>query len=253
MNALPLLRQHGISYERSDSRWVRVECPACRGEGRRTEDRTLSLNWTNGKANCFRCGWQGEEFNAFLRLFAIRPTQLEDDLRLEDARPRPFATALPSGCVEAWQDPAAVAYLTGRGLTREWAEYYGILSCTAGPYAQRVIVPICDHTGQYRTFIARSMSGEEPKYRCARGSMISKLVYGLGFPLLRQQSSVYLVEGVFDVFHCWPRAVGTFGKHLSQAQVNVLRTVGVQEVYLLWDAESWQTTPDLWDHAVKKL
>jgi hypothetical protein len=83
--------------------------------------------------------------------------------------------------------------------------------------------------------------------------MISKLVYGLGFPLLRQQSSVYLVEGVFDVFHCWPRAVGTFGKHLSQAQVNVLRTVGVQEVYLLWDAESWQTTPDLWDHAVKKL
>jgi hypothetical protein len=111
--------------------------------------------------------------------------------------------------------------------------------------------PVFDRQGNYRTFVSRAIdSHAEKKYLFPKGAAISHLLYNLHFI---QGSSVWLTEGIFDAIHCYPHAVATFGKYLSAFQLMLLRLHGIDTVYLLWDAEAWQQSPDLWNRAVTQL
>lgn len=171
---------------------------------------------------------------------------------VEVLRPKRRIIPLPSEAVPAHRHKAARAYLSSRGLSTDAMQRFALLYCPDGYFSQRVIVPICDRRGNYRSFAARAINpAVTPKYLYPKFSSTSSMLYNLHF--IKQTNRVMLVEGVFDSIHLESRAVASFGKQVSQAQINQLRLHGITHVTLLWDAEAWQNTPNLWARAVRRL
>lgn len=255
MRLLTLLKTRRIPFQRTaGSAEIILECPQCARLGLRTDNSRFFFNVQKHVGHCWRCGWGGSEKD-LLDLLRIRATSpLEADLdRLDQPRRRRPVTVsrLPEGVIPAYQHRRARHYLESRQLTKSTMQKFALLYCPDGYYRDRIIIPVCDRQGNYRTFVARAIDSSAPKkYLFPRGSSVSRLVYNLHFV---RRSAVWLTEGVFDAIHCYPYGVATFGKHISDFQMMLLRLHHVTTVYLLWDAEAWEETPDLWQQAVRRL
>jgi DNA primase len=151
-------------------------------------------------------------------------------------------------------------YLERRGIQGDLARYFQLRICVRGrfggqDYSNRVIIPIFDLEGQLVSFQGRDITGEaERKYLFPAGyaSTGAHLFNGQNVHHTRR---VVVGEGVFDVMALKVAMdgepelrdvvpVGTFGKHLSfgggddQAhKFQRLRSEGVEQVTMMWDAE----------------
>jgi DNA primase len=169
-----------------------------------------------------------------------------------------------------------VAYLENRGISKELAAYFHMRICVRGwfrikpssnedwvfqDYSNRILLPIYDLDGKLVTFQGRDILGtQEPKY------LFPPALPGSGTFLYNALNAirtkrVAIGEGVFDVaalkiaFDEDPSLrdvvpIGTFGKHLSDADENSqktrlreLWTRGVRELTFMWDGEV-QATDD---------
>jgi hypothetical protein len=247
MSIIHSLTQHGIDFEQmSRSSEILLHCPACVGQGQHVTYGKLYVNAAKGVGMCQRCGWKGNEA-ALLRLLDIAAVQAPLALPEEPPLPSYDVTPFPPEAIPALESNAALDYLCReRHLMPQQLETFGLFYAPEGRYARRVIVPICDRLGRYRTFLARTIDTEEPKrYLNPPGAKLSQWLYNLHF--LPYGAAVWLVEGVFDAIHCFPHAVATFGKHISQQQMTALGLHGVWKVFVVYDAEAWQKTPkDYW-------
>ena len=165
---------------------------------------------------------------------------------------------LPPSTVTAWESQFGRAYLKSRNITKEQSEFYGLLYTPEGYFGRRVLVPVCNFFGEYRTFVARAIDKDaEKKYLYPKGCKISTLLYNLHHMGMRagaqRKRPVWLVEGVFDAIHCAPLAVATFGKHISDSQIRLLRRLDPTYVVLLWDWDAWHETPALSNDAVWRI
>src|SRR5205823_3825762 len=137
------------------------------------------------------------------------------------------------------------------GLSKQAIERFALLYCPEGYFSRRVLIPVCNRFGDYRTFVTRAIDATpEKKYLYPKGTMMGQLLYNLHY--IRQQT-VWLVEGCFDAIHCFPYAVASFGKKISEAQIRLLRLHGITRVFVFYDAESWQMTPELHQKTVDRL
>jgi hypothetical protein len=255
----------------SGSYEIRFECPRCQLAGRTSIDMKLYVNTSTGLFDCKRCEFRGgfHVLQSYYRYTKGEPAQVFRTERLpsfEDlgrdleevgdgmTAPIVFESLIPYGTMLAWESPEARLYLQEkRGLTKEQVEFSGLLYTPEGYFGRRVLVPICDSLGEYQTFVARAIDPHvDRKYLFPKGSHVSKLLYG-GHFFTRYRSVIWLVEGVFDAIHCAPMALATFGKHISESQINLLRHLGPERIVLLWDWDAWAITPDLWQRAVERL
>lgn len=162
-------------------------------------------------------------------------------------------------------------YLIDRGFTCETAKKHKWRYCTRGSftldaasgqvsqrYDQRIILPVCDLSGEIVTFQGRDVTGkQQPKYLFPPGLPGSgRLLYNghraIGSP------AIVIGEGVFDVaaidqalqsvkgdyFFRQFVPVGSFGKHLSldgadsqASKLAYLKQRGLQKIVLMWDGE----------------
>lgn len=227
----------------------------CAQEGLKVDNPRLFYNLRKKVGQCFRCGWTGreKELAVLFNLQETAATQITfDDPPPERKRQR--LSPLPAEAVPAHTHPRARRYLQSRHLTTQAMEDFAFLYCPRGEsyWQDRIIAPVFDRKANYRTFVARAIdSRAEKRYLYPKGSSMSSLLYNLHF--MRPGAAVWLTEGIFDALHCFPHAVATFGKHLSDAQIDQLRMHRIDSVVLLFDAEAWQQTPELWERAVKKL
>lgn len=264
-----------ISVNQSDE--IRLVCPQCVEEGRKSRDFKLYFNTRYGLGNCKRCQWSGNRWK-FYRLMRIHAPRrdLEDDAKpassiddLKDyfdmwqseeekkgkgnvvmAEHSPPASSMP-----VISHNRASAYLKSRGLTDEDIVEFAILYCYGGYYKDHLIIPVFDHDEVYQTFIARKLPPENgaKKYLYPKGCKISKYLYNLNFFEVQARSVLWLVEGVFDAIHTFPRSVSTFGKHLSETQLNTLRSFGnYDSMVLMYDYDAWQDT-DAWHALTQRL
>jgi hypothetical protein len=270
-----LLKRYDVKYvEVSSARELAVACPRCRLSGRKADDNKLYVNYDRNVFLCHRCDWRGgvETLAAFYRqvspettdhsLARDAPMPTFDDLDkwmevVEDPYEvsRPSESVIPTGTVLAWESQWGRAYLQSRGIDKFHCEHFGLLYCPEGYFGRRVLVPICDYFGEYKTFVARSIDKDaEKKYLFPKGCKTSTLLYNIHNISQRdKQRPVWITEGVFDAMHCSPLAVATFGKHITDSQVRLLRKLGPSYVVLLWDWDAWHNTPELWQKAVWKL
>lgn len=248
-----ILRQHQIPYVRIENTTeIRMVCPVCSKYREKSDIPCLSIYPTK-KWYCHHCQAHGKE-KELLKLLEVRDI-FNGELTLNDT-PTPkkakFITPLPLEALPAYKNKLARSYLASRHLSIEDMKKFAFFYCKEGYYAERVIAPVCDRKGNYRTFVSRSIHGNaSKKYLYPKGTAISNLLYNLHF--IKQTSKVMIVEGIFDALHCYPLAVASFGKHISQQQISSLRMHGINTVFLLFDAEAWQETPDLWNRAIDKL
>ncbi len=116
-------------------------------------------------------------------------------------------------------------YLKQRGYKKETIKRFGFGFCQAGRYGGRVIIPIKCPNGN--SFTARDLRGDqEPKYLNPKEVDHSRLLYG--WEQAKPGADTCIVEGGFDVAMMHQhgfQAYGIGGKHLSEEQLKLLRTL----------------------------
>jgi DNA primase len=259
-------------------------CPDC-GDGRSR----VYLNADTGQGNCFVCN---QTFNKakFIRLhFGYdnwRDTidKAKEIMREQGWRPKRMATVavdnstvkLPYSVELPTPEGENLLYLEQRGITDEYAKYFGFRYCQYGSWAfrdddgrlqqqwfsNRVIIPVYDLDGTLKTFQGRDLTTGEAAKLVDRKYLFPKGLPGTGKFLLNGQNvqltdEVVMGEGAFDVAAIKIAfdedvtlrrvvPVGSFGKHLSYGSTTgddqlgrflILKRQGVKMVTIMWDGE----------------
>lgn len=248
-----VLRSQHVPYTRiTNTPEIALECPKC-VDAAHSDNKKLFFNIFKKQGHCKRCGLKVYTERELLALLNIHDLHNGEIMPIVEA-PQKIKHIIPPPreSIPAHTSREARAYLTSRGLSIADMKKFGMLYCEEGFYGQRIIAPICDRKGNYRTWVSRSiLPSVSKKYLYPKGTATSRLLYNLHF--VRQTNKVVIVEGIFDAIHFFPYAVASFGKQIYDAQISLLRLHGITTVHLMFDAEAYQETPELWEKAVKKL
>lgn len=225
--------------ERGD---YQLNCPFCEErEGKKDEKYKLSANplaqhptdpTVKGGWVCWRCdvrGWGGIDF-----------------LEVPDVRP-PEAVDLgpPFGFASFKENESALSlnpyrqYVRGRkdgAYVLEILTRIGGGACLTGWFEGRVLVPHVVN-GKWEGFSARTIGKGDPKYLYPRGMDRRRGLWGVEW-LPPDDQPAWIVEGVFDALPLWPYGVATFGKSVTQEQIEQLAALERPLVVCL-DGDAW--------------
>lgn len=133
-----------------------------------------------------------------------------------------------------------------RGLLVETAEHFGVGYCRRGIMRGCIAIPIRDEDGQLVAYAGRRLKPQEirahGKYKLPKGFAKDLVLYNLDRALEHGQvSGLILVEGYFQVFHLYEagfdNVAATMGASLSEAQAELIRELGISEVFVLFDGD----------------
>ncbi len=130
-------------------------------------------------------------------------------------------------------------YLTGRGISRETAESFGVgFFAGKGSMSGRCVIPIRSEAGELVAYAGRSIDDSEPRYKLPAGFHKSHEVYNLH--RVKGRSVVVLVEGFFDcmrVSQAGYPAVALMGCSMSERQEELLAAAGFAHVVVMLDGD----------------
>lgn len=130
----------------------------------------------------------------------------------------------------------AKAYLLSRGLTEEDFLKYNIGYCETGKYANSVIIPSYDKSGNINYFISRSFQKDPARKYNAPSCNKNELI---GFEyFINWKVPVVLCEGIFDAMALKRNAIPLFGKSIPKALMKKLVESDVKTVYLALDNDA---------------
>jgi len=155
-------------------------------------------------------------------------------------------------CEIARPATAYINYAKERGLSDEDIIKYDVRYCFSSNlwlWKSRIIFPIYDTNGDCRSAVARLIKGKGTSWVNWPKSDINTLIWPVGIfnktrnrSLIKFSKIVVLTEGVFDALAVNKftdyQAVCTFGKKLSNGQINLLRNLGVKHIILAWDLDA---------------
>ena len=122
-------------------------------------------------------------------------------------------------------------YLSGRGLTPETIQHFGLGFCSRGSMKGRIAIPIHNPHGELLAYAGRWVGDTPPedegKYKLPAGFHKSVEIYNL-HRVPSDARQVIVVEGFFSVHwlhqNGWPNVVSLMGTTLSEKQVELLTT-----------------------------
>lgn len=141
-------------------------------------------------------------------------------------------------------------YLKARGIANRYGRLYDIRFCPTSfdQWTGRIIFPIIDEKGDYRSAVGRTLKQNRNRTEKWVNWPDTELAHFLwpmfqrgGLGPLHWGDRVLLVEGIFDAIaarvhndtNCTVRC--TFGKKISDKQIEVLKQHSVQKLILAWD------------------
>ena len=132
--------------------------------------------------------------------------------------------------------------VTDRKLSRETILRYRLGFCTSGIYARRIIIPSFNSEGSIDYFVSRSYDPKEKKmkYKNPKADK-DKIIFNIG--LINFDFTVFLVEGVFDMFSV-PNAIPMLGKTISTMLYMKLKE-HLPNVVILLDPDAYTNAIDL--------
>jgi len=142
----------------------------------------------------------------------------------------------------------AYTYLvTERKICREIILKYRLGFCTTGKYANRIIVPSFDANGEVNYFVSRYY-GSDPKIKKKIPYLNpyadkDKIIFNEG--LVNWDSTVYLVEGAFDMLSFPVNIIPMLGKTLSTTLFLKLKEMKPDVVVLL-DPDAYKNSIELY-------
>ena len=237
------------------------DCPFCGKESHFYIDKTTQL-W-----DCKKCGESGNIYKLLRyvdKLYLLQGativeretiasvrSMLEDDIENAEKEASPELPVIPMPV--GWHVlSAGNAYLSGRGVSAEEALRYEIgVTHMFKKYRNYILIPIRDG-GQVRGFIGRYAAKVVPegklRYNNSKGTEFASLLFGYDEIVTGVTTTVILVEGVFDKISVdrflglWTapevKCVATFGKKISDVQINKLIAKSVRRVILLYDFDA---------------
>ncbi len=271
-----LVEGSGLSYKRNSRSWI-LTCPRCNKPGK------LFIERKNGRFICFVCAetqnFKGRPEYALSELLsipvAILRSQLygesqfvsdvffdieirdffgRDDVMDDDADEIPTVSwAYNHYPLDHHFAVRGVHYLQSRGIPLEIAKEYNIRHA---PEDRRVMFPIemdgrlIGHQGR---FISQSRVWSEddgryydtPKILTSKGVPRDRVV--MFMDRLKGSKHVVLCEGPVDALkaHLCGGNVATMGKAVTKGQIALIRSLGVEKIYLALDPDAADETQRL--------
>jgi hypothetical protein len=126
-----------------------------------------------------------------------------------------------------------------RKIDREQLLKYNIGFCLEGRYKDRVVVPSYDKNGDVNFFVTRTFKkGIKPKYL---NPVVDKSLIIFNEANIDWDSTVYIVEGAFDMFSMPDNAVPNLGKDLSEPFIKNIKKYKPYIIIVL-DADAFVAT-----------
>jgi hypothetical protein len=248
------------------SEQVQVNCPRCQErEGLSYPDGKFNLEINTAK-RMFRC-WKCDEprFSGSLgRLVKMFGSHIDYDVYKSyagifhdysvDEDEKVYAPVkLPEEMIPFAQMESANAehfeaytYLIAeRKISRELILKYRLGFCTTGKYAKRIIIPSYDINGEINYFVGRSYDPKEKKGKkkyLNPPADTSKIIFNEGF--VNWDSTVYLVEGAFEMLSFPANIIPMLGKTLSTTLFMKLKELKPDVVVLL-DPDAYKNAVEL--------
>lgn len=202
----------------------------------------LELDPAKGLFHCHKCETGGRTDLSWMKRAARGPVQqVAAESMSQPHGYFPIHSTLTSAAMQPYYK-----YLLNRGVTAKMCEELEIGACVTGKYAGRIIVP------QFRTeavrgkqvvkrwngFVTRAIyPSMEPKYLYPRGMDRRTQVWGTWLPW---QETLFVVEGVFDALALYPCGLATYGKNITDDQLEVLSKLTCRELVFALDGDAWQ-------------
>ncbi|MFA5366407.1 MAG: hypothetical protein WC333_00590 [Dehalococcoidia bacterium] len=237
-----------------ESEQVQVNCPRCQErEGLHQPDEKFNLEINTAK-RVFRC-WKCDEpkFSGSLgRLIRMFGSDADyeiyksyasiygDDYSWEEDEKEYVPVQLPEEMIYFSQMEGgnsehfeAYSYMVlDRMIDKSIILKYRLGFCTTGKYAKRIIIPSYDANGEVNYFVARTYDRKvkKGKYDNPKSNK-DAIIFNEGF--VNWDSTVYLVEGVFEMFSFPVNCIPMLGKTLSLTLFRKLKELRPDVVVLL--------------------
>jgi len=143
--------------------------------------------------------------------------------------------------------------LLSRGLSLEDLVKYNVkYCCTKVPnlkyWRNKIVFPIYDLNGVCKSAIGRDIGANKKRWLFWPNSNVHQLLWPLGYfdslkyiPF-KSQETIVLVEGIFDALAVEKftkfKALVTFGKKISKAQIQLLKKLCKKHVIIAWDFDA---------------
>jgi len=131
-----------------------------------------------------------------------------------------------------------------RKLTKEIITKYRIGFCITGKYAKRIIIPSYDKNGEVNYFVARNYDKSNKKINPYNNpeSNKDKIIFNEGY--INWDSTIYLVEGVFEMLSFPVNIIPLLGKTISTTLFLRLKELKPDIVVLL-DPDAYKNSIEL--------
>ena len=249
------------------SEQLQVNCPHCQErEGLTYPDGKFNLEINTARRQ-FRC-WKCDEprFSGSLgRLIRTFGTSIDYDLYKsyasiyndysfnEDGEKEYVAVKLPEETIffsqmDATNSEHFEAYnylINDRMISRDIILKYRLGFCTSGKYEKRIIIPSYDKNGEVNYFVARNYDVENKKKKPYDNpkSDKDKIIFNEGF--VNWDSTVYLVEGTFEMLSFPVNIIPMLGKTISSTLFLKLKELKPHVVVLL-DPDAYKNAIELY-------
>ena len=223
---------------------IMCTCPIHKGGMEQTP--SLGINKESGVVHCFTCGYKGDIVTLVSDCYDISYSQayrklvghfiysggrvldIGIDRDTTQSNFIPYSTIAPyiSANVPAWN------YLQGRGV--DASKLYNVFPVGYDKTTNSVIFYIRDLKNRYIGSKTRSIQGK--RFANATGAKKSTYLYG-AYELLQSawqpEDPVWICESEIDALTVWSRggyAVAIGGSHISNRQLQILKTLGVRRI-----------------------
>lgn len=226
---------------------IRICCPLCSHHSKK-----LYISFTKGVFHCFHCEAKGS-LRSFIYMFhnSERKGLDLDYAKTAVKKLDKFATPLPEGYRELSTQKSIMAlqymnYVFGRGFTIKTLK--DVRMGYSPELSYHLIFPVYTENYQQVYYTTRSIQKDAPMKTINPSGSDSR--YGKADVLFniqnaRHNSSVYVVEGIFDCLSLMTlsyNAVASLGKTLSDNQIGILLNNKFHQIIICYDGNAIDDT-----------
>lgn len=223
-----------------------AKCPFCEKDGH------FYMNVKNGLWDCKKCGRagnyvmyqkaiSGDDTSVINRLLNIYKVDLIDNDEEEDIGGE---VTFPNDFIDIKTDDKFYDYFVNkRKFDENLINDYYIFRSSSNDYFynNRIIIPIFDEKNVTKGFCARTILEDVKKrYYNSKGTKFSRLLFNYINIANNDYDFVVIVEGIFDALRLHKYALATFGKKLSEYQIEAILKLNKRKVILMYDSDAEQ-------------
>lgn len=229
----------------------RYKCPHCKELGKTYDDYKLYVNSKTLKFNCFRCGWSGRlSSGEFIKVssntklidrLAEVSSKLDKRLVDEDEENKYLFPYYKIPKTSVLVNDRAVSYLLNRGVSiNDMVKYSMRCADEDSPKSLigRIVIPNKVIAETFTNmYVARTYINETPKYKNPYDSPKNYVIFNI-HNIKDNCEQLIINEGVLTSIVAGDDSIATYGKNISNYQLDLIVSKNPKKVYVSWDNDA---------------